>query len=131
MKSKILKTLPILFAAALLTACGTYGDYGDYYGSAANTYSVTVWTNSASNIDVFVNNQRVGTVTQSYQEAPECGASGCVVYTTIDGGTKITLRGESTDGKIKWDEKSFRLNRACRRVELVTNSAGEPEVLVN
>jgi hypothetical protein len=134
MKAKIVETLPVIVLLALLTGCGNYYDYSDYYdiyGNAGKAYSVTVWSSSDSNIDIFVDGNRVGTVTQKYLTAPDCGAAGCVMYSTFDGGKKITLRGESADGKVKWSEKSFRLNRDCRKVQLVTNSDGVQEVLVN
>lgn len=134
MKSKVAKTFPIIALIGLLAGCGTYGtygDYSDYYGMSANSYSVTIWTNTDSDIDVFIDGQRVGTVTEKYDQAPECGAAGCVVFSTEEGGTKVTLRGESIDGKTKWEEKSFRLNRSCRKVQLITNEEGVPVVEVN
>ncbi len=134
MKAKVVKTLPVLMLLGLLVGCGSYGDYSDYYdiyGNATHSYGITVWTSTSSNVDVFVNGERIGTVTQRYESAPECGAAGCVMFSTLDGGTKITLRGESVDGRTQWQEKTFRLNRDCRKIQLITNEQGVPEVVVN
>lgn len=130
MKTKVIKTWPFFFLLILLAGCGDYSQYYTVYGTA-HSYGVTVWTSSDSDIDVYVNGERIGTVTESYSQAPECGAAGCVMYSTEDGGIKVTLRGESTDGRIKWQDRSFRLNRDCRKVQLITNEEGQPEILVN
>jgi hypothetical protein len=137
MKTKIVKSLPILLFTLFLISCGRYGgDYssmGDYsgYGNGATKFGVTVWTNSESNIKVFINDLQVGVVSMKYDQAPECGAAGCVYYDTEDGGIKITIRGESVDGTIKWEEKSMRLNRDCRKVQFVKSSDGTPVILMN
>jgi hypothetical protein len=137
MKTKLSKSWPLLLLIVLMMGCGKYGgsytNLSDYsgYGNGFKKFGVTVWTNSESNINVYVNGAQVGTVSQKYDQAPGCGASGCVYYETEDGGTKITIRGESVDGKVKWEEKSLRLNRDCRKVQFVKNSDGTPEILMN
>ncbi|MFA6127228.1 MAG: hypothetical protein WC699_07995 [Bacteroidales bacterium] len=136
MKAKLAKSLPLLMLALIVVGCGNYsGNYTslDYsgYGNGARKFGVTVWTNSESAINVYVNGQQVGVVSKKYDQAPECGSPGCVYYDTEDGGIKITISGESADGKIKWAEQSLRLNRTCRKVELVQNPDGSPAMLMN
>jgi len=132
MKTKVTKTWPLLILIGLLTGCGgNYSQYYDIYGASTRTYEVTIWTSTDSDIDVYINDERVGTVTEAYNQEPDCGAAGCVVYSTLDGGIKVTLRGQSTDGQVTWQERSFRLNRSCRKVQLVKNAEGQPEVVVN
>ncbi|TSA38117.1 MAG: hypothetical protein D4R64_04120 [Porphyromonadaceae bacterium] len=137
MKTKLIKSLPLLVLILLVLGCGKYGgsytNLSDYtgYGNGARKFGVTVWTNSENTINVFVNGQQIGIISQKYDQAPECGSAGCVYYDTEDGGIKITIRGESVDGKIKWEEKSLRLNRDCRKVEFIKNSDGTPDILVN
>ncbi len=137
MKTKLIKSWPLLFLALFFLGCGNYGSgsYGsmDYsgYGNGSRKFGVTVWTNSDASVNVFVNGTQVGTVSQKYDEAPDCGAPGCVYYDTEDGGLKITISGESIDGKVKWTERSLRLNRDCRKVQFVKNSEGLPEILMN
>lgn len=141
MKTKIVKSLPLLLLPFLFLGCsnygsGSYGDYGnlsDYtgYGNGGKKFGVTIWTNSEANVNVFVNGKQVGVISQKYDQAPDCGAKGCVYYDTEDGGIKITVRGESVDGTVKWEEKSLRLNRDCRKVQFVTNTDGTPDILMN
>jgi len=137
MKTKILKSWPLLLLPLLIFGCskysGSYGDVSDYtgYGNGARKFGVTVWTNSESNINVYVNGVRIGILATKLDQAPECAAKGCVYYETEDGGIKITIRGESVDGKVKWEEKSFRLNRDCRKVQFIQNTDGVPDILLN
>jgi hypothetical protein len=137
MKTKLIKSLPILLFVVILAACGryggSYGNMGDYtgYGNGPLKYGVTVWTNSDSNINVFINGQQVGVIGKKYETMPDCGAAGCVYYDTEDGGTRITIRGESADGTIRWEEKSLRLNRDCRKVQFVKNSNGTSGIVMN
>jgi len=130
MKTKLINSWPILLLALVIISCGRYGDYTGY-GNGARKFGVTVWTNSDNSIKVFINGEKVGVLSRKYDQAPECGAAGCVFYDTEDGGIKITIRGESADGLVKWEEKSFRLNRDCRKVQFITNNAGVPEILMN
>ena len=138
MKTKIIKSLPLFLLLILLLGCSKYGsgNYGSLskytgYGNGDRKFGVTVWTNSDNNVNVFVNGAQVGVVNQKYDQEPECGAKGCAYYDTEDGGTKITISGVSVDGKIKWEGKSLRLNRDCRKVQLVMSADGPPEILVN
>ena len=138
MKTKLTKSWYLLLVPLFIIACsdygsGSYGDYSDYtgYGNGARKFGVTVWTNSTTSVNVFVNGQQVGTVSQSYDQAPDCGAPGCVYYDTEEGGCKVTIRGESTDGRIRWAERTLRLNRDCRKVQLIQNPDGSPDILMN
>jgi hypothetical protein len=138
MKTKIMKSLPLLLLPLLFLGCskyssGGYGSASNYtgYGNGARKFGVTVWTNSETNVNVFVNGVQVGVLSQKYDAAPDCGAKGCVYYDTEDGGMKITIRGESPDGTIKWEEASLRLNRDCRKVQFVKTADGPPEILMN
>lgn len=138
MKTKIIKSWPVMLLLLLFLGCdkygsGSYGDFSKYtgYGNGARKFGVTVWTNSDSNINVYVNGNQVGVVSQNYDQAPDCGATGCVYYDTEDGGIKITIRGESVDGMVKWEEKSLRLNRDCRKVQFVRDADGIPQILMN
>lgn len=130
--------MPLLVLVVLVLGCGEYG--GSYtsglsnysgYGNGARKFGVTIWTNSESNINVFVNGQQIGILSQKFDQAPDCGSTGCVYYDTEDGGIKISVRGESVDGKVKWEEKSLRLNRDCRKVQFVKNAEGATEILLN
>jgi hypothetical protein len=139
MKAKILKSWPVLLLFLLISGCDRYGNYGDYtdlsdysgYGNGTRKFGVTIWANFESNINVYINGEQVGTISKKFDQAPECGTAGCVYYDTEDGGIKISISGESIDGKIKWEEKSLRLNRNCRKVEFVRNDDGSPEILMN
>lgn len=131
MTTKILKSLPFLLVLLLFSGCGRYGGNYTGYGNGAQKFGVTLWTNSDSNINVFIDGVQVGIVAQKYDQVPECGAPGCVYYDTEDGGIKITVRGESVDGKLKWEEKSLRLNRDCRKVQFIKSTQGVPEILMN
>ena len=137
MKTKILKSWPYILCVLLVFGCskysGNYTNLTDYsgYGNGSRKFGVTIWTNSATSINVFINGQQVGSVNQKYDQAPDCGAAGCVYFDTEDGGSKITVRGESVDGTVKWEEKSLRLNRDCRKVQFIKNAAGAPEIVMN
>lgn len=136
MKTKILKSWPLLLLVILVLGCDEYGgeifksDYSSY-GNGARKFGVTVWTNSESNINVYINGEQAGVLSQKFDQAPECGSAGCVYYDTEDGGIKISVRGESIDGKVKWEEKSLRLNRDCRKVQFVKNADGTHDILMN
>ncbi len=125
--------MPFLFFGCGNYGSGGYGSLSNYtgYGNGARKFGVTVWTNSETNVNVFVNGKQVGVVSQKYDVAPDCGAKGCVYYDTEDGGSKITISGVSADGTIKWEEKSLRLNRDCRKVQFVKTADGPPEILMN
>jgi hypothetical protein len=139
MKAKLIKSLSLLLIPLFFVGCsrygnsGSYGDLSDYsgYGNGNSKFGVTVWTNSESNINIFINNEQVGVVSKKYDQKPECGSPGCVYYDTEDGGLKISIRGESIDGRTTWEEKSLRLNRACRSVQFVKNEDGNPVILMN
>ena len=131
MKAKIVNLLPSLIVLFLISGCSNYtGNYSGY-GNGNHKFGVTVWTNSDNAINVFINGKQAGQLTQKLDVAPECGAAGCVYYDTEDGGIKITIRGESVDGKVIWGEKSMRLNRDCRMVQFIKTSEGVPEILMN
>ena len=140
MNTKIVKWWPLLLLPLLIFGCSKYGTYGTGtlskytgtgYGNGARKFALTVWTNSDSRINVFVNGVQIGVLSQKLDQEPECAAPGCIYYDTEDGGIKITIRGESADGKVKWNEESLRLNRDCRKVEFVKNPDGTPEILMN
>jgi hypothetical protein len=131
MKAKILKSLPFLVVLLLVSGCSNYTGNYTGYGNGAHKFGVTVWTNSDNAINVFINGEKTGVLSQKLDVAPECGAAGCVYYDTEDGGIKITIRGESVDGKLVWEEKSMRLNRDCRKVQFVKTADGVPEILIN
>jgi hypothetical protein len=135
MKTKIRISLSLMVLALLIIGCSRYSDGGlskyTGYGNGARKFGVTIWSNSDNNINVFVNGQQIGVISQKLDLAPDCGAAGCVYYDTEDGGIKITVRGESVDGLVKWEEKSLRLNRDCRKVQFVRSDSGAPEILMN
>lgn len=137
MKTKLLKSLPLLVLVLLVFACskysGSYSNLGNYngYGNGARKFAVTVWTNNDTNVNVFINGKQVGVLDQKLDQAPDCGAPGCVYYDTEDGGIKISIRGESVDGTVKWEEQTLRLNRDCRKVQLVKTASGATEILMN
>ena len=139
MKTNLTKSLSVFIFLIILSGCGNYGSYGGYgdmggyggYGNANERFGVTAWTNSSSNIKVFINGSAIGVLTQAYETQPQCGAPGCIYYDTEDGGIKISIRAESTDGLVRWAEKSMRLNRKCRMVQFVQKEWGTTEILMN
>jgi hypothetical protein len=139
MKAKIIKSLPLLLVLIFFVGCSRYGNYGNYgdlsdysgYGNGNTKFGVTVWTSSDISINIYINNEQVGVISKKYEQAPECGSPGCVYYDTEDGGLKISIRGVSIDGTTSWEEKSLRLNRACRSVQLVKNDDGNTVFLMN
>lgn len=108
----------LVVVTGIAVSCTKMSDYVEKYQDEAedNTHEVVFWTSTGLTINVYVSGSYEGQITRNYNSTPECGASGCVTYSTLS--SSITYRAESDDGRYTWSETTKTLTIACKSVEL-------------
>jgi len=108
----------LVVVTGLAVSCEKMTDYVESYQDNAedNTHEVVFWTSIGVEINVYVNGSYEGRITRDYPSIPDCGATGCVTYSTLS--SSLTYHAESVDGRYTWPETTKTLTVACKKLEL-------------
>jgi len=128
MKKIVTNLLFIVLFVFIGSSCEKMKEYYynmvDIYGNEVSSFKTTFWTDTGSEIDVYIDNKLYGKITKSFSSVPECETSGCVTFTSYTEETEISFYCESFDGKFKWEKETYKLSKANNSVKLFVAENG-------